>query len=693
LRKDFNGVEMRYGIQQTEVKGGDQEEASVTFGIASDRGSLIGGAGMMDRENVFTRDQIGYVPGASTYGNNYYDWDYDGTGTADDGGPTAVPGYACDDEGFYPRPDIGRCVYDFNRVAANQASISNKSVFLMGDYQINDDWSIYSNATVTKVFSFGRYAPTPGIFKVSDGTPQDINFGVMAQEDPTYGTDAFVSDGLPTYFFHRFAAAGNRDDTVDTINQDFLVGFEGQLTDTVGVDFGLRRTRYEFNNRGNGYVISTLAQQAAESGAYDVRDPYGADPATLQGFTATISRRSFWKTDELFALTHFDLFEMPGGISNAVVGAEYRQDKYADQYDSLSEAGVVIGSAGNSSGGERTVGAAYFEWLFPFTTTFDVTVAGRYDRYSDYGSDFSPKVSARWQPMDNLTFRASYGQGFRAPGLDILTQKPAFSADPVSDPATCIDRGLPADCSGEQVDVFYIANPDLASEQSEQFGLGVVWAPMDWLDLSADYYNIEIEDTISSISSQDIINKDLDPGTFGEIPPGLSITRNPNSGAIVEIIAGYANEGMLETDGIDFRANTDFDLGGMGRLQNRLTVSWVNEYVITDGSGNSTDFIGLLGQPETRANLQNLWSMGDWTVVHGVNYIEGQEDSSGQVGGYATNDLQVSWEAPWNATIAVGATNIGDRYPELVDYDGRPWNFYLYDAYGRTTYFRYTQRF
>src|SRR5688500_213797 len=53
LRKDFNGAELRYGIQQTEVKGGDQEEAAVTFGISSDRGSLIGGAGMMERDNVF----------------------------------------------------------------------------------------------------------------------------------------------------------------------------------------------------------------------------------------------------------------------------------------------------------------------------------------------------------------------------------------------------------------------------------------------------------------------------------------------------------------------------------------------------------------------------------------------------------------------------------------------------------------
>ena len=64
-----------------------------------------------------------------------------------------------------------------------------------------------------------------------------------------------------------------------------------------------------------------------------------------------------------------------------------------------------------------------------------------------------------------------------------------------------------------------------------------------------------------------------------------------------------------------------------------------------------------------------------------------------QVGGYATNDLQFTWNAPWNAKIALGATNIGDRYPELVPFDGRPWNFYLYDAYGRTVYFRYTQTF
>ena len=683
LRKDFNGVEVRYGLQQTEVTGGDLEEGSVAFGVSSDRGSLVGGVGFSDREIVYTRDQQGYVLGSSVYGNNYYEWGV---------GPAITPGYACNDPGFWQTSN-GLCSYDFNAVAANDASINNKSMFLLGSYQINDDWSVYSNATITKVSSFGRYAPAPGVVMVNDGTRQDINFGVRCDQSAgnINGECApGVSDGLPTYYFHRFAAGGNRDQTVDGTNTDFLVGFEGQLTDRIGVDFGIRRSQYEIHDGGTGYVVATLAAQAASEGRYDFGDPYGTAPADLQSFTTNISRFSSWHTDEIYGLAHFDLFEMGGGISNAVIGAEYREDVFVDQYDSLSEAGVVIGSAGNSSGGDRTVGAAYFEWLFPFTTTFDMTVAGRYDRYSDYGNDFSPKVSARWQPIDTLTFRASYGQGFRAPGLDILSQKASFSADPVRDPPSCLAIGAPSTCT-TQVNTYYIANPDLSSEQSSQYSLGVVWAPTDWLDLSADYYNIEIEDRIRSFSAQTLINRTNFP-ELGPIPPGLGVERGPN-GRVTAITAGYGNEGTLETDGIDFRANTDFDLGGMGRLQNRLTVSWINKYDLIDPSGDVSEVAGQLGAPDTRANLMNIWSMGDWTFIFNTNYIEGQEDSTGQVGGYATNDVQVAWDAPWNATIAVGATNVGDRYPELVGYDGRPWNFYLYDAHGRTTYFRYTQRF
>ncbi len=700
LRKDFNGAELRYGIGQTKITGGDLEDAAVTFGISGDRGSLIGGASTSSRGMVYTRDQIGgNVLGISSYGNNFTSWSYlknpDGTNALDeDGNPqltyrvTAVPGFDCNQNGFWMQSN-GRCSFDFNSVAANEASVKNKSIFTRGEYQINDDWSVYMTANVTKVYTFGRYAPVPGIVRVEDGTPQDIN-----NNQELIDANDGVTDGLPTYFYHRFAAAGNRDGLTDTTNSDFLVGFQGQLNDKVSVDFGIRRSDYKYGDIGRGYVLGSLANAAANSGAYDLRDPFGADPAVLQGFTVTISRDSRWKTQEVFGSVNFDLFEMGGGVSNAVVGAEYREDVYYDKYDSLSESGTVLGSAGNSSGGDRNVYAAYFEWLFPFTSSFDITVAGRFDKYSDYGSDFSPKIAARWQPLDNLTFRGSYGQGFRAPGLDILTQKQTFSAEPVTDARSCLAAGaLDEDGNPDpncqlQVDSYSIANPNLQSETSKQFSVGVVYDPFEWLDLSLDYYNIKVENTISSISAQDMINCDNDPATYGACPSGLTVERRPDGG-VRQLFTGYANQGILKTAGLDFRANTDFDLGGMGKLVNQLSVSYIDKFEISDSQGDLIDQLGFEGTPDLRATLANTWQYGDFTVGFNTNFI----GDHGDLGGYATNDVQFSYKTPWNARISVGATNVGDRYPVLNSYDGRPWNFYLYDAYGRTTYFRYVQTF
>ena len=686
LRKDFNGAEIRYGVGSTEVTGGDLQDMSVVFGSSSDRTRVIGGAASSKRGMVFTRDQIGGSGlGVSTYGNNYYDWemvdtDEDGVPDSLAGTIRAVPGFDCTQGDFWVTGS-GTCSFNFNAVAANDAKVDNTSVFIRADHQINDNWNVYGAASMTKVETFGRYAPVPGVVRVEDGTPNDINSNPDLI-DPNTGTD-----GLPTYYFHRFAAAGNRDNFTDATNADYLIGFQGQLTDTIGIDFGLRRTDYKYTELGRGYIVSNLANEAANNGSYDLTDPYSADPAVLAGIQATTSRDSRWTTDEIFALASFDLFEMGGGTSNGVFGVEYREDTLSDQYDSLSEAGQVLGSSGNSSAGSRDAKAMYFEWLLPFTSTFDVTLAGRWDSYSDYGSDFSPKVALRWQPLDNLTLRGSFGKGFRAPGLDILTAKTSFSAEPVTDAASCAALGEPSTCQ-LQVDTYFQANPNLESEQSTQYSVGLVWDPLEWLDVSLDYYNIEVDNTINQITPQAIINSDLDPATYGPIPQGMSIVRRAN-GAIDQIVAGYANQGNLETDGLDLRINTNFDFGNYGELRSQLSVSYINSYEIDDGLGNITEFLDINGYPDRRANLSNTWTLGDFTAGWNVNYI----GENGPVGGYATNDVQLTWNAPWNGAITVGATNVGDRYPPLVAFDGRPWNFYLYDAYGRTTYLRYTQTF
>ncbi|TYT26012.1 TonB-dependent receptor [Luteimonas viscosa] len=702
LRRDFEGAELRYGRGTPKVQGGDTEEASVVFGTSSDRGSLLLGASMNSRDMVFTRDQIGGdVRGGSIYGNNFYFESETEPGEEGAAGG-ALPGYACDDPNFWRNG--ANCVFDFNAIAANEASVKNKSLFARGTWQINQDWSVYTSASYSAADSFGRYAPTPGVLFVPEGTPND----------PVPG------DGLGAFVYHRYAAAGNRDNFVDNSVVDFNFGFNWQATERLYVDFGLRRSDASFKEIGRGYIVTPLAEAAAANGSYNLFDPFGNSEEVIKGFTATTSRDGRFDVEELYANATLDLFQMGGGSSVLAFGAEYRTEDYADIYDSLSEAGVVAGSSGNSAAGDREVYAAYAEWLFPVVDTFDFTLAARYDRYSDYGSDVSPKISARWQPLANLTFRASAGEGFRAPPLTFIYSKRAFSAEQVQDFRTCVATGFtPAQCGGDanndniadgpededvvsyQVDSYSSGNLALESESSRQYSIGMAWDATDWLNLTLDYYNIEIEDRIRQIEFQELVNFD---NAGMPLPAGTSVLRRAN-GSVSEINTAFANEGDLETSGLDLNLRTRFDLDAAGRLENWLQVARVLDYTVTDGE-TVKDRLGWVTAPDTRASLRNTWSWGELSANWNVNYIGDQQNpgtvpafgflaggANTRVGSYTTHDVSASYEMPWNGTVTLGVNNAGDKYPQLVGFENRPWNFDLYDAYGRTVYFRYAQRF
>ncbi len=62
---------------------------------------------------------------------------------------------------------------------------------------------------------------------------------------------------------------------------------------------------------------------------------------------------------------------------------------------------------------------------------------------------------------------------------------------------------------------------------------------------------------------------------------------------------------------------------------------------------------------------------------------------------WTTNDLQATWSAPWNGKLTIGVNNVSNKEPPLDPFapTGRPFDFNLYDAYGRVPYVRYTQNF
>ena len=679
MRKDFEGGVLRYGQTSPSVKGGDREEMSAVFGLSSDRGRMLIGASSNNREIIWQRDSpLGTVRGASSFSNNFFT----DTGAFIEavGGQSTCESIDGNNLFYYSG---GRCRYDFSGTAADEAETGNKSIFGRGEVTINDDWSAYFNGSVVRNTSFGRYAPVPGFVLIEQGTAAWNLMSPAAQA---------ANAGRDVYLGHRFAAGGNRDTESDGQLYDVQVGLKGVVAGW-DVDFGMRKTVSQYYEIGRGYVVESLARQAIVAGDYDILDPFGADPLVLAGFTTTTGRDSVWDQKEFYASATRDLFKMGGGTAAIFLGAEYREENYSDIYDSLSEGGVVLGSAGNSAGGGREVTSLAGELLLPLTKSLDAPISARYEKYSDYGSDFSPKVALRFQPMSNLTLRASYGKGFSAPTLPQLTQKPSFSADSIVDEQHCLaDGNTQAVCDGNpsfQINGLVISNPALTSESATQFALGGVWDITPNFSIDLTYWDIKITDVISNISAQTLVNRDNGSSSL-PIPAGLSVTRDPATGFITQVVRGATNEGELVRQGIDLKADLQHKYSGLGTFRHSLVYSH-----LVKASTNGVSFEGEFGAPKDRATLTNRWLLGPFATTWAVNYIgKNGDDGVGFVGSYVTHDLQVKWDTPVKGvSLTLGALNLGGKLPQAVSSDTRQFNFDLYDQYGKQWYGRLEAKF
>lgn len=669
LRKDFQGGAVTIGETGSSSKGGDRKEVSALFGVSGERGRVLIGASATSRDIIFQRDSpLGVSRGASSFSNNYFQ--QPGLG----GFLGAVPG-GCNDPNFYTTT---RCRYDFSFAAADEADVDNKSVFGRAEVRINNDWSAYLNASVSRTDTFGRYAPVPGEIPIEPGSPAyPVGLGAT-------GT---------VYLAHRFAGGGNRDNFTDRNLYDTAIGARG-TAGQFDIDVGLRRTVSKHYELGYGYVVQDLAVQAINSGAYDFRSPASNPASVIAQFTTTISRNALWDQKEAYANATTELFQMGGGRAALYVGIETRTENYQDLYDTLSEGGQVLGSSGSSAGGGRDVHALGAELLLPISKTLEATLAARYEKYSDYGSDFSPKASLRFRPTPNLTLRASVGQGFAAPTLPQLTQKPSFSADSIVDRQHCIaDGNTPAFCDALpapsfQINGTVISNPALSSEKSDQFAFGGVWDITPNLSVEATYWNTKIKDRIVNVSAQTIVNRNNGTSSL-PIPPGLSITRDA-SGFITSVVRGATNEGELQASGLDMSAVFAHKYASLGSFRHQLQLSHMLEYKI-----NGAEQVGLFGNPENRVTLANSFTRGPLTATWNVNMIgKNGQSSVGFVGSYTTHDVQARFALPIKGvSLTVGALNITKKLPQQVSDNTRQFNFDLYDAYGRQVYGRLEAKF
>ena len=604
------------------------------------------------------------------------------------------------------------------------------SVFGQGSLELSDSISFYMKAMYTNRESTNQAAPEPIFLGPGAGTGSLADTISISADNPfnPFGIDLDASDNF-ILLGRRPLEAGPRIFQQDVDTSFIGAGLEG------GFDVGARYFLWDVNF---GYSKNQADQ--TKNGALNIRrigvalgDPdvcaaeAGCVPLNLFGGAGTITQEMLdyigfvQKDSSENELTTFsanitgDAFDGWAGPIAFAAGIEHRDLEGSFQPDPIVVAGESNGIPALPTAGEYDVDEAYLEVNIPLVSgargaeLIDLTAAGRYSDYSTFGSETTTKFTLRWQPNDQFTARATFAEGFRAPGIgELFGSASRFDAtldDPCSTPtnfgSNCAQLGVPAGFvqANPQISVTTGGNPDLEPETADSFTAGFVWSPdfitahdfVDVFDVEFTYYDHEVNGFISAIDAQTQLDQcvaTLDPLFCN------GITRN-NSGAIAGFANRLTNIGSLETDGFDLNFNyfgPDTDIGRFGVVWRNTIVSDFTQTSLT----GETSLEGIerndSGIPEWKSNLSLIWQAGPWEASWSLRYIDELTEScsdflDGTPNGLAElglcsdpanrlneldatlyNDVQVSYTFPWNdngVTLTGGVRNLFDEDPPL----------------------------
>ncbi|OQW79722.1 MAG: hypothetical protein BVN32_02785 [Proteobacteria bacterium ST_bin14] len=524
--------------------------------------------------------------------------------------------------------------------------------------------------------------------RYGDGQVEDFNFFVNAGYDlmPDIELYAFgsygIRDGNGAGFFRRANDARNRDFAASTTTfvpfyaDGFLPLINSQIEDVSGA-VGLK------GEIGNGVLADLSVVYGSNQLDYLVSNSFNV---SLGGIN---SPRVFdaggiaagQTVVNLDLSKRFDVgFVESFGIA---VGGEFRDENFkirAGQTSSFINgpfSAVPFNGAGgaqvfpgfrpnNAVDVSRNSFAFYGEIDTSITKTLTLQVAGRYERFSDFGSTVNGKVAARWEFLPGYAIRGSVSTGFRAPSLaqqffattstnNVNGTLIEIGTFPVSDPVAVA-----------------LGSRQLEAEKATNLGGGVALNPFEGFSLTADYYNIRIRDRI-------VLTENLQGAAVVSILSAAGINN-------VTSARFFVNGVNTKTQGVDIVATyaaPDFGLGNF-----RFTAGYnYNETTITRRAVLPTVPNQILfgrveslrltdGQPQDKLNLSVDWSLDRFSATFRTNRY-GSVLAAGNTAATDftltpkwVSDVEVRAKIYQGIELAVGADNVFDIYPDRVPAGG-----------------------
>ncbi|MBF7073466.1 TonB-dependent receptor [Glaciecola sp. MH2013] len=591
-----------------------------------------------------------------------------------------------------PAEDIDRannlCRYDYAPVMTMIPDAERFSYNYLGRYEISDSMSAFIDFNGQNSKSIVRGAGSPSFNELfMDGDNANHPFA-DDPSSPFFGQDLTMR--------RRTVDIGNREKRVDTDYFRTIMGLSGEL-DTWYWEAAYSYIKSKSVERGvDGFPNSRRVQEAIDNESWNPFEPSANSQESLD-FIETTTTRVGKSTNKSFDLTFSGpLLEMDAGDLMLALKAEYREEAISDNPDDQFLRGEVFGTEATQANGSRDSKSISAEFAIPVLDELELQFAVRHENYSDFGTTTDPKVSFLFKPLDNLSFRGSYGTAFRAPSLHQLGLGRTDESPNLVDTVRCnaVDLG----CTPAEYTAIFAGNPDLGPEESSSYNLGVIFAFSDDLDVSLDYYSYDIENIIDSDTQFVFTNFGDDPTVVERIP-----TANPNDpGEVVRVFDSFQNIGDLETSGIDldlgYKLNSD-----VGEFRFGFVMNYVLKYEEfrpdAEGGVRLNLSEGEFEQPEVRHTTSMDWAMDDLTATVALNYVgefAGDADSGfgdKTVDAMTTVDLVVNYRGIENTTLTVGATNLFNEEPPFSHHDFFGYVNSIHSGQGRFVYASASYRF
>ena len=531
-------------------------------------------------------------------------------------------------------------------------AVHDTNLLLNTQYDITPDVQFYAFG------HFGRRETTsPAFFRYGTNAPKPNN--------------ALVGEIYPNGFLPLEHA--------DSTDQSLVTGLRGTIDgwrwDLSG-NFGRNRVSYETQNSLN----------------YAYLHDFGSTPTTFDDGILTAAQEAV----DLDIAKDLSPSWLPNPVTVAF-GAEYLRQTYSIDAGSLPS--WYVGTSGVSGGAQGFAGwqpanavdasrqdvAEYLDLETNLTDRLAVSAAVRHEHYNDFGNTTSGSLAGRFDFTDRFALRASASTGFRAPSLgqQYFSQISSLfyaTGNSAGLPAGIYNSGLvPVDSQIARL----LGSQPLKPEKSENFTFGAVWNPTDALTLSADIYQIDIQNRIAL------------SGAISTTAPSVVsyLAANGISNLNYSSVNYFTNAADTRTRGVDFVGTYLSDLGSAGTLSTTLSANY-NQNKVTQVKANpavlenlGVNFVRLNRQdiegylanstPRSKLIISELYNVGNWGVTATLTRYGSYTSYVSNLASYnvATGVVDQTFSPKWlldlalnyrlnNWTFTVGADDALDTYPD-----------------------------